>query len=120
MFKWYSLFKLVVLRMVNVSVQKFSRTSEGSVGKEKEFSVNVGSQSRETKKTPPEHRLIDRSLEHEESMTSVVGVERLTICAKVLRAECTTVPLPNDAPRMRIAEDKAMLEFTEICYFERW
>ena len=52
-------------------------------------------------------------------MSSVVGVLRLTICAKVLRAECTTIPLPNDTPRMRIAEGKAMLEFTEIGCFGR-
>lgn len=57
-----------------------------------------------------ERRLIDRSLEHDERVSSVVGVERLTICAKVLvlGAECAPVPLSDDKHRVRVADGLGM------------
>ena len=53
-------------------------------------------------------------------MSTVVGIERLTIYAKVLGAECTAVPLSNDPSpgHVSIAERKAMFEVTEISCFD--
>jgi hypothetical protein len=53
-------------------------------------------------------------------VSSVVGVERLTICAKVLvlGAERATVPLSDDKPRVRVADGLGMLEFTQISCFD--
>jgi len=63
-----------------------------------------------------ERQVIDTRLEHKESMRSVVGVERLTIGAKVPGAagERTTVPLSDDLPTVFVADDVGMSEATKI------
>ena len=66
----------------------------------------------------PECLHIDGSLEHEESVSAVVGVEHLTIRAEVLGTERTAVPLSDDTPHMPVAEGKCMCEVTKISYFD--
>ena len=58
----------------------------------------------------PERVLINRGLEYEEHVGFIVGVDRLTIGAKVLRAVRTGVPLPNDLAHVPIAKRKCMCE----------
>ena len=66
----------------------------------------------------PECLHIDGSLEHEESVSAIVGVELLAICAKVLGTEHTAVPLANDTPHMPVAKSKGMCEVTKISCFD--
>jgi hypothetical protein len=63
---------------------------------------------------------IDGSLEHEESVSAIVGVEFLAICAKVLGTERTAVPLANDTPHMPVAESKGMCEVMKISCRVTW
>jgi len=60
----------------------------------------------------------DGSLEYEEKVSAIVGVEHLAVCAKVLGTECTAVPLANDTPHMPVAERKGMCEVTKISCFD--
>lgn len=62
----------------------------------------------------PERVFIDRSLEDKECVRFVMGVDRLTTGAKVLRAVRTVVPLPNDLDHVLVAKRKIMCEVTEI------
>ena len=51
-------------------------------------------------------------------MRFVVGVDLLTIGAKVRRAVRTAVPLPNDLAHVLITNRKTMFEVTEISCFD--
>ena len=66
----------------------------------------------------PERLHIDGSLEHEESVSAVVGVEHLTIRAKVLGTERTAIPLSNDSSHVPVAEGKRMCEIAKISCFD--
>jgi hypothetical protein len=66
----------------------------------------------------PERLHIDGSLEHEERVSVIVGVELLAICAKVLGTERTAVPFADDTPHMPVAESKGMCEVTKISCFD--
>ena len=109
---------LLVLRIVNVPVQQrrlalISCVLKGSVVRRLEDSgspcvlIRMGSNA-------PERVFIDRSFENKESMSFVVGINRLTTGAKVLRAVRTAVPLSNDLAHVLIAESESMCEVTEI------
>ena len=74
--------------------------------------------SAEVWESVPERLHIDGSLEHEESVSAVVGVEHLTIRAKVLGTERTAVPLSNDTSHMPVAEGKCMCEVAKISCFD--
>jgi hypothetical protein len=59
---------------------------------------------------PPKCLRINRSLEHEESVSAVVVLELFTICTKVSGAECTVVPLSNDRPQVPVAAHRDTCE----------
>ena len=62
--------------------------------------------------------LINWGLEYEEHVRFIVGVDRLTIGAKVVRAVRTAVPLPNDLAHVPIAKRERMCKVTEIGCFD--
>ena len=111
-----------MLRIVYVSVQQrrpaiFPCILKGAVvrGLEKLASpcVLVGTGS-----NTPERVFIDRGLENKECVRFVVGVDLLTIGAKVRRAVRTAVPLPNDLAHVFITNRETMFEVTEISCFD--
>ena len=56
---------------------------------------------------------IDGRFEHEENVSVIVGVDHLAICAKILGAESTAVPLADDVLHMAVAERKIMWKVTK-------
>lgn len=78
---------------------------------------------------PHECLHIDRSLEHEESVSAVVVLELFTFCAEVPWAEYAAVPLSNDPSQVPVAAQRvAMCEVAKItcfytsmndCHYER-
>ena len=70
----------------------------------------------------PECLHIDGSLEHEESVSAVVGkvvgIDHFTILTKVFGTEYTAVPLSNDTVHIPVAEGKFMCEVTKISCFD--
>jgi len=57
---------------------------------------------------------INRCLEHQESVSWVVGIDLLTIGTKVSGAERTTIPLSDDIHLVHVAFDDGMFEVTKI------
>jgi hypothetical protein len=57
---------------------------------------------------------VDGGLEHQENMSVVMGVKRFAIGTKVLSAEGTAVPLPEDTHHVPVAERKGMRELAKI------
>jgi hypothetical protein len=62
----------------------------------------------------PECLHVHRGLEHKERMSVIVGVESFAIPTKVLSAEGTAVPLPNDALHVPVAKSESVLKVAQI------
>jgi quinolinate synthase len=62
----------------------------------------------------PESFHVYGGLEHKENVSVVVGVEFLAICAEVLSAEGTAVPLSDNAKQVPVAKRKGMGKVAQI------